>query len=216
MCREKNLEGWHLSTETKWKICGTALHKNDCKSQSTGSEWHKFESVKSHRHVVASAVREIVLWWRRFYSNMVSFALELKVPYQQFQTLLDLILCALEISPLSCIHFPAWNLTTPWYIHYLPVLHIFSIWKFSLKSNPSLCSLEFQIIFPSTAGEEYLGQKPFVIKPWFCLVAIELESFWSVFCCSILYTDFFMVSMLQLFHGSIFSIGTTEVCKCCL
>lgn len=181
---EKNLKGWHLSTEAKWKICGTVLHKSDWESQGYSSERHKFESGRAHKHVVASvvlSVREIMQWWRGFYSNTVSFALKLKAFYQQLQIQLDLILFGLENSPLSCIHFPARNLTSPQYIHYLPaVLHIFSTWKFSLKSDLSLCSLEFQIILPSSDSKKYLGQNPFAIKPWFGLVTVNLASFWSV------------------------------------
>lgn len=206
---KKNLKGWHLSTEAKWKICGTALHKSDWKSQGYSSEQHKFESVRAHKHVTSAVVlvREIMQWWRQFYSNTVSFALKLKAFYQQLQIQLDVILCGLEISPLSCIHFPARDLTSPWYIHYLPAVHIFSIWKCSLKSDLSLCSLEFQIILPSSVGKEYLSQNPFVIKSWFGLVTINLEFFWSVnYLLLLVFTHWFLTIYTHQLHVAAYTL----------
>lgn len=126
---EKILKGWHLTTEAKWKIYGAALHKSDWKSHGYSSEWQKFESVRTHKYAVTSAVilvREVTQSWRGFCSNTVSFALKLKSFYQQLQIQLDLIFCSLEISPLPCIHFAAQNLTSPQYLRDLPtVLHVF-------------------------------------------------------------------------------------------
>lgn len=151
---------------------------SDWKSLGHSGEQYKFESVRGCKHaaLAVSLITGIRQWWRGFYSNTVSLALKLKAFYLQLQILLDLMLSCLEISPLSCTYFPAQNLTSPWFLHYLSVvLHNFSRWKFSLKSDLSLHSLEFQIILPSSVGKEYHGQNPYVIKPQFDLVTINLE-----------------------------------------
>lgn len=153
---------------------------SDWKSLGHRSKQHNLESIRGCKHVdlAVSLIRWIRQWWRGFYSNTVSLGLKLKAFYLQLQILLDLILSCLEISPLSCTHFPPCNLISPWYLHYSSVvLHNFSRWKFSLKSDLSLCSLEFQIVLPSSVGKEYRGQNPYVIKPQFDLVTINLESF---------------------------------------
>lgn len=159
---EKNLKGWKKICQQKLNGKYVGQHCiRDWKSLGHSSEQHSFESVRGCKHAVlaVSLIRGRRQWWRGFYSNTVSLALRLKAFYLQLQILLDLILSCLEISPLSCTHFPACNLTSPWYLHYLSVvLHSVSRWKFSLKSDLSLCSLEFQIILPSSVGKEYHGQ----------------------------------------------------------
>lgn len=163
---KKNLKGWHLSTEIKWKICGTALRK--WLKIPGAQQWTTEFWISKHAALAVSLIREIRQWWRGFYSNTVSLALKLKAFYLQLQILLDLIPSCLEISPLSCTYFPACKLTSPWYLHYFSVvLHNFSRWKFSLKSDLSLCSLEFQIVLPNSVGKEYHGQNPYAVKPQF-------------------------------------------------
>lgn len=213
---KKSLKGWHLTAEIKWKICGTALHK--WKSLGHGSE-HNFESGRDCKHVdlSVSLIRGIRQWWRGFYSNTVSLALKLKAFYLQLQILLDLILSCLEISPLSCTHFPACNLTCPWYLHYLSVvLHNFSRWKFSLKSDLSLSSLEFQIVLPSSVDKEYRSQNPYVIKPQFDLVTNNLEFFWwgnYLLLLTSLSTSYCVHPTASC--GSIFVVEISQTCQCC-
>lgn len=190
-----------MPQEVKWKYVGQHC-TSDWKSLGRSSGQQNFESVRGCKHAALAVIliRGRRQWRRGFYSNTVSLALKLKAFYLQLQILLDLILSCLEISPLSCTHFPACNLTSPWYLCYLSVvLHNVSRWKFSLKSDLSLCSLEFQIVLPSSVGKEYHGQNTYVIKPGFDLSPLTWDpsNGIMIFCCSFLHR-FLTIYTLQL------------------